>query len=454
MELYRLRPERDLTLGDVLERSAYYSELRRKAVQRTAMPRPSVALGGISALALVAGSTLPSLLGGGGSARKERVAYAADAHAHARTEAAVRGSWGSAIEPVLAGASSLSHASQSHASVSHSPRHPAVAHAAEVLPDAAGAVVRSAPETLASSSGGTAVAKAAAVAPTGVRLASDTTPADTQVPPLVAQVRELQQHLRLDPVDGSFGAVTEQGVAQFQSEHGLPITGVVNDATRDALGLGAGPTLYPEPSPVTVATPKPVSTAPVVVQERPAAPASGEQVSGGVPDQQTPVTTAPVKTAPTTTAPTTTTPTTTTPTTSTPTTTTPTTPTTTSGPSSTVQSGVNRMIAAGNQIATRPYVYGGGHGSFNSNGYDCSGSVSYVLHAAGLLRSPEDSTELESYGAPGSGRYVTVYANSGHAWMTVQGRRFDTVALAETGSRWSNTMASTADYVVRHPRGY
>jgi hypothetical protein len=113
------------------------------------------------------------------------------------------------------------------------------------------------------------------------------------------------------------------------------------------------------------------------------------------------------------------------------------------------------MIAAGNRIATRPYVYGGGHGSFNSYGYDCSGSVSYVLHAAGLLSSPEDSTELESYGQRGAGRYVSIYANSGHAWMTIQGRRFDTAAQGETGgSRWSSTMASTSGFVVRHPAHY
>jgi hypothetical protein len=112
------------------------------------------------------------------------------------------------------------------------------------------------------------------------------------------------------------------------------------------------------------------------------------------------------------------------------------------------------MIAAGNRIATRPYVYGGGHGSFNSRGYDCSGSVSYVLHSAGLLKSPEDSTELESYGRPGPGRHVTIYANSGHAFMTIQGRRFDTVARAQTGSRWSNHMVSTSGFVARHPTHY
>ena len=115
---------------------------------------------------------------------------------------------------------------------------------------------------------------------------------------------------------------------------------------------------------------------------------------------------------------------------------------------------ISRVIAAGDEIATRPYVYGGGHGSFESSGYDCSGSVSYALHGGGLLSSPEDSTSLESYGAPGPGRYITIYANSGHAWMVVDGKRFDTVALAEGGSRWSSSMGSTGGYVVRHPVGY
>ncbi len=114
---------------------------------------------------------------------------------------------------------------------------------------------------------------------------------------------------------------------------------------------------------------------------------------------------------------------------------------------------VSRVIAAGDEIATRPYVWGGGHGSFESTGYDCSGSVSYALHGGGLLRSPEDSTGLESYGDPGPGRYITIYANSEHAWMVVDGKRFDTVALAESGSRWSSSMGSTGGFVVRHPAG-
>jgi peptidoglycan hydrolase-like protein with peptidoglycan-binding domain len=114
---------------------------------------------------------------------------------------------------------------------------------------------------------------------------------------------------------------------------------------------------------------------------------------------------------------------------------------------------VERVIAAADEIATRPYTWGGGHGSFQSVGYDCSGSVSYALHGGGLLSSPEDSGELESYGEPGPGRYITVYANSEHAWMVIDGRRFDTIAQQETGTRWSDSMMSTAGYIVRHPAG-
>jgi peptidoglycan hydrolase-like protein with peptidoglycan-binding domain len=114
---------------------------------------------------------------------------------------------------------------------------------------------------------------------------------------------------------------------------------------------------------------------------------------------------------------------------------------------------VARVIAAGDEIATRPYVYGGGHGSFQSAGYDCSGSVSYALHGAGLLSAPEDSSQLESYGEAGPGRHITIYANAGHAFMVVDGKRFDTSAQDESGSRWSSSMVSTGGYVVRHPDG-
>jgi peptidoglycan hydrolase-like protein with peptidoglycan-binding domain len=114
---------------------------------------------------------------------------------------------------------------------------------------------------------------------------------------------------------------------------------------------------------------------------------------------------------------------------------------------------VARVIAAADEIATRPYVYGGGHGSFQSSGYDCSGSVSYALHGGGLLSSPEDSSALESYGEAGPGRHITIYANAEHAFMVIDGRRFDTVAQQEDGTRWSSSMTSTAGYVVRHPAG-
>jgi cell wall-associated NlpC family hydrolase len=122
--------------------------------------------------------------------------------------------------------------------------------------------------------------------------------------------------------------------------------------------------------------------------------------------------------------------------------------------SSGMPAGIAEMIAAGNRIATLPYIYGGGHGSFDASGYDCSGSVSYVLHAAGLMSIPEDSGQMESYGDPGPGKYVTIYANAGHAFMTIDGRRFDTIALQETGTRWSDTLGDTSGYVVRHPVGY
>jgi peptidoglycan hydrolase-like protein with peptidoglycan-binding domain len=115
---------------------------------------------------------------------------------------------------------------------------------------------------------------------------------------------------------------------------------------------------------------------------------------------------------------------------------------------------VQRVIAAANAIATKPYIYGGGHGSFNAPGYDCSGSVSYALHGGGLLSSPLDSSALMSYGAPGPGRHITIYANAGHAYMTIDGRRFDTSARSQTGSRWGGGGRGGGGFVVRHPAGY
>jgi peptidoglycan hydrolase-like protein with peptidoglycan-binding domain len=204
-------------------------------------------------------------------------------------------------------------------------------------------------------------------------------------------VSRLQAALHLTP-DGDFGPSTEAAIRRLQARHGLTPDGVVGPATWGLIGVSGESTLTPPPSAVTQSG------------------SGGEAASGG-------------------------------------------------GSSSTAGGGgegegvVARVIAAANEIATRPYVYGGGHGSFQSAGYDCSGSVSYALHGGGLLSSPEDSSGLESFGEAGPGKYITIYADAEHAWMTIDGRRYDTVALQESGNRWSDSMTSTAGYVVRHPAG-
>ena len=117
---------------------------------------------------------------------------------------------------------------------------------------------------------------------------------------------------------------------------------------------------------------------------------------------------------------------------------------------------VQEVIAAGNQIATLPYRYGGGHMTYQDTAYDCSGSISYVFAAAHLLNRTVVSGDLENWGDPGPGKWITVFANAGHTFMYVAGLRFDTVALAETGSRWSNRSADEPDlktFAVRHPPG-
>jgi cell wall-associated NlpC family hydrolase len=114
---------------------------------------------------------------------------------------------------------------------------------------------------------------------------------------------------------------------------------------------------------------------------------------------------------------------------------------------------IQRVIAAGDRIAGLPYRYGGGHRSFDDTGYDCSGSVSYALHGARLLDAPLDSSQFMGWGAPGKGRHITVYANPGHVYMVVDGRRFDTSGATAAGSRWQTTMRSSAGYTVRHPPG-
>lgn len=118
---------------------------------------------------------------------------------------------------------------------------------------------------------------------------------------------------------------------------------------------------------------------------------------------------------------------------------------------------VKAVIAAANKIRTKPYIYGGGHASFASRGYDCSGSVSFALHGGKFLSSPLPSGPLESWGEEGEGRWITVYANAGHAYMTVAGFRFDTAGdegIDETGPRWHEELLSNEGFVARHPAGF
>jgi peptidoglycan hydrolase-like protein with peptidoglycan-binding domain len=205
-----------------------------------------------------------------------------------------------------------------------------------------------------------------------------------------AAVRRLQEALHV-AVDGEFGPETEGAVRRFQSEHGLEVDGVAGPQTWGALGEQGMPELNP-PRGALAGT---------------GSGGASSSAGGSAPGAT----------------------------------------------SSSAEAIVARVIAAADEIATRPYVYGGGHGSFISEGYDCSGSVSYALHGGGLLSSPEDSTALESYGEPGPGRYITIYANAEHAWMTIDGRRFDTVALAEDGSRWGGPSDDGGGFVERHPSG-
>jgi peptidoglycan hydrolase-like protein with peptidoglycan-binding domain len=114
---------------------------------------------------------------------------------------------------------------------------------------------------------------------------------------------------------------------------------------------------------------------------------------------------------------------------------------------------VKDAVAAANKITDTPYKYGGGHGSFEDSGYDCSGAVSYALHGAGLIDAPEDSTGLESWGQSGKGTWITVYAKSSHAYIIIGGARFDTSGAGDEGPRWRKGTAQTDGYVARHPEG-
>jgi cell wall-associated NlpC family hydrolase len=114
---------------------------------------------------------------------------------------------------------------------------------------------------------------------------------------------------------------------------------------------------------------------------------------------------------------------------------------------------VELAIQAANHLRHKPYVWGGGHASWQARGYDCSGAVSYVLHAAGLLDSPEVSGTLARWGEKGEGKWISVYANSGHAFMVIAGLHFDTSGPGQTGPRWRAQSRSSRGYHVRHAPG-
>jgi cell wall-associated NlpC family hydrolase len=119
-----------------------------------------------------------------------------------------------------------------------------------------------------------------------------------------------------------------------------------------------------------------------------------------------------------------------------------------------VPEAVQRVIAGGNAIADFPYIWGGGHASFVANGYDCSGSVSYALAAGGLLSAPLVSGDLATWGEPGPGRWITIYANAGHTFMDVDGMWFDTAGRSGPyASRWLVATPPLEGYAVRHPQG-
>ena len=114
---------------------------------------------------------------------------------------------------------------------------------------------------------------------------------------------------------------------------------------------------------------------------------------------------------------------------------------------------VAQVIAAGNAIATTPYKWGGGHGAWKDSGYDCSGSVSFALAGAGLMSSPLTSGGFMSWGDPGPGRWISIYANNGHVFMVVAGLRFDTSGRGAHGSRWQDAARAAGGYTIRHPPG-
>jgi Putative peptidoglycan binding domain len=263
-----------------------------------------------------------------------------------------------------------------------------------------------------------------------------------------ADIRAVQRKVGV-AADGIFGPATERAVKRWQRRHGLVADGIVGPQTRSAMGIGAGPILkrrhHRTTSRRSHAERRQRGGGVRALQRRVGVPADGvfgpateaavkrwQRRHGLVADGIVgPQTRAAMGLG--------------------------------SGPTLKRRRGgsgggggggrLSRLIAAANRIARLPYKYGGGHGTYHDSGYDCSGSISYALHYAGVLRTPLNSSGFMSYGLPGPGRHVTIYANAGHAYMVVDHRRFDTSAIGETGSRWTSTHRSPSGYAVRHPRG-
>jgi hypothetical protein len=117
---------------------------------------------------------------------------------------------------------------------------------------------------------------------------------------------------------------------------------------------------------------------------------------------------------------------------------------------------VKLVIAAANQIRSKPYIYGGGHARWWDRGYDCSGSVSFALHGGKFLESPLPSSSFEEWEEEGEGRWITVYTNPGHAYAVIAGWRWDTSGDegGETGPRWHEDLRDNIGFIARHPAGY
>lgn len=115
---------------------------------------------------------------------------------------------------------------------------------------------------------------------------------------------------------------------------------------------------------------------------------------------------------------------------------------------------VKDAIYAANRIVGKPYRYGGGHRRFNDSGYDCSGSVSFALRGGGLVKAPLHSTAFMKWGEPGRGQWITVYTNSGHAYVVIAGLRFDTSGPGPRGPHWRKAARSSRAFTPRHPEGF